>query len=299
MFTRGPQIGLRLFFLAILSIVLMVLDQREHYVAPLRNALTALVTPMQYLVDAPVRGVQTLNDNLSTREKLLAENASLKAKQLLLQAELQKLISLQNENAQLRALLQSSPRLQNRRIAIAHLLAVSTDPLISELVLDKGHNHGVYNGQPVLDANGIMGQIIQVGPMTSRLLLISDLRSAVPVQDVRNGVRGIVIGQGHLAKMLLTDIPDTVDVKENDLLVTSGLGGHFPEGYPVGVITKVQHDTGAQFTHIEVTPSAQLNRNQPVLLIWPPEVPNIDAPKSTLSAAKLEENKHKARKGKQ
>lgn len=293
MFTRGPQIGLRLFFLTVLSIILMVLDQREHYLSPLRNALTAVVAPIQYLVDVPIRGIQNLSNNLSSREKLLAENAALKANQLLLRAQLQKLISLENENAELRALLQSSPRIQNSRIAIAHLLAISTDPLISELVLDKGLNDGVYNGQPVLDANGVMGQIIQVGPLTSRLLLISDLRSAVPVQDARNGVRGIVVGQGHLAKMLLTDIPDTIDVKEGDLLVTSGLGGHYPAGYPVGIISQVQHDTGAQFTHIEVTPSAQLNRNQPLLLIWPPAQPNIDAPKSTPTTNKPPGGKHR------
>jgi rod shape-determining protein MreC len=296
MFTRGPQIGLRLFFFTVLSIVLMVLDQREHYLAPLRNALTAVVAPIQYIVDMPIKGLQNLSDNLSTRQKLLAENTALKAKQLLLQAQLQKLIALENENQQLRALLQSTPRMQNTHIAIAHLLAVSTDPLISELVLDKGRNDGVYSGQPVLDANGVMGQIIQVGSLTSRLLLISDLRSAVPVEDARNGVRGIVVGQGHLAKMLLTDIPDTVDVKEGDLLVTSGLGGHFPAGYPVGVVTQVQHDTGAQFTHIEVTPSAQLNRNQPLLIIWPPEQPKIDAPKS-ITATKAGA-KHKSEKGK-
>lgn len=280
MFTRGPQIGLRLLFLVIISIILMVLDQRALYITPVRNALTAFVAPLQYLVDMPIRGIQTLTDNLSTREKLLAENTALKARQLFLQAQLQRLIALENENKELRALLQSSPRLQNQRIAIAHLLAVSTETLVSELVLDKGHKAGVYVGQPVLDANGIMGQIIQVGPLTSRLLLISDIRSAVPVQDARNGVRGIVIGQGHLSKLLLTDIPDTVDVKEGDLLVTSGLGGHYPTGYPVGVISQVQHDTGAQFTHIEVTPSAHLSRNQPVLLLWPPAVPDIDAPKS-------------------
>ncbi len=297
MFTRGPQIGLRLIFLVILSIFLMVLDQREHYLTPLRNGLTAFVAPIQYLVNAPIRGVQTLLDNLSSRETLLAENTSLKAKQLLLQAQLQKLIALENENMELRALLQSSPRLQNRHIAIAHLLAVSTDPLISELVLDKGRKAGVYIGQPVLDANGVMGQIIQVGPLTSRLLLIADLRSAVPVQDTRNGVRGIVVGQGQMAKLLLTDIPDTVDVKQGDLLVTSGLGEHYPAGYPVGVVTQVQHDTGAQFTHIEITPSAKLNRNQPILLIWPPAMLDIDAPKS-ISATKTG-SKHKQGKSKE
>jgi len=258
----------------------MVFDQRLHYLKPVRNTLSAFVAPIQYLVDAPIKLVQAISTNISSRETLLDENAALKAKQLFLQAQLQKLVALQNENVELRALLKSSPHLTNTRTEIAGLLAVSTEPLISEVVLDKGTNSGVYVGQPVLDANGIMGQIIQVGPLTSRLLLISDLRSAVPVQDARNGVRGIVVGQGRLAKLSLTNIPDTVDVMAGDVLVTSGLGGHYPEGYPVGVVTHVQHNTGAQFSSIEVTPSAQLDRNQQVLLIWPPQVPTIDVPKS-------------------
>lgn len=264
--------------LAILSIVLMVLDHREHYLTPVRVVLNALVAPMQYVVDAPIKLLVTFNSKLSTREALIAENISLRGQQLLLQAKLQKLIALESENSELRELLKSSSKVQHERISVAQLLAVSTDPLASELIIDKGLHAQVYEGQPIVDANGIVGQVIQVGSNTSRVLLITDLRSAVPVQDTRNGVRGLVVGRGNLAKLALTDIPDTVDVRVGDVLVSSGLGGRYPEGYPVGVVHLVNHNSGDQFTKIDVVPSAQINRRSNVLLIWLPHV-QPDVPK--------------------
>lgn len=255
----------------------MVLDHREHYLNPVRAGLDLLVTPIQYVVDAPIRVVTTLNTNLSSRQSLLAQNDDLRAQQLLLQAKLQRLIALENENCQLRALLQSSFKINNERIQVAQLLAVSTEPSVSELVINKGTHDGVYEGQPVLDAAGIMGQIINVGPLTSRVLLITDVRSAVPVQDARNGARGIIVGQGSLAKLLLTNIPETVDIRAKDLLVSSGLGGRYPMGYPVGVVLTVHHNVGDPFTKIEVAPSAQLDRSQDVLLTWLPRQAEIPA----------------------
>lgn len=270
MFARGPQLGLRLILLTILSIVLMVLDHREHYLAPVRIGLNVLIAPIQYVVDSPIKLVSAFSSNFSTREVLIAENASLRAQQLLLQAKLQRLIALESENSELRTLLKSSPKVQNDRVAVAQLLSVSTDPLTSELVIDKGLRSQVYEGQPVVDGTGIVGQVMQVGAFTSRVLLITDLRSAVPVQVTRNGIRGLLIGRGNLAKLTLTDIPETVDVKVGDILVSSGLGGHFPEGYPVGTVSLVLHNSGGQFTKIEVIPSAQLDRRRNVLLIWLP-----------------------------
>ncbi len=271
--------GLRFILLVLLSIALMVLDYREHYLTPVRNLLTGIVAPIQYAVNVPIQFINDTSSHLSSRQTLLSENTTLRANQLLMEAKLQKLIALENENTQLRALLTSSTRSDNEHITVAQLLAVSTDPLMSEVVLDKGQNDEVYVGQPVLDASGIMGQIAQVGPFTSRVLLLSDPRSAIPVQAVRNGIRGIVLGKGALGNLALTDIPITVDIRVGDILVSSGLGGHYPEGYPVGVVSRVRHDQGGQFAAIEVIPSAQLDRNQPVLLIWPTNKNlSIDAP---------------------
>lgn len=263
----------------------MVLDQRVHrYLAPVRVVLTATVAPIQYVVSTPINWATAINANLSSRQTLLVENSALRAKQLLLQAELQKLIALQNENTQLRELLKSSPRMQNERMTVAQLLAVTTDPLVSELILNQGLRNGVYEGQPVLDGKGIMGQVIQVGPFTSRVLLITDLRSAVPVQDARSSVRGLIVGRGNLARLALTNIPDTVDVRVGDVLLTSGLGGRYPYGYPVGVVSAIQHHASEKFTKIEATPSAQLERSEYVLLMWPQKAIAIDVPKP---AAKL------------
>lgn len=246
----------------------MVLDHREHYLAPIRTALVAFITPIQYLVDAPFKVTAILSTNLANRRTLLTENEKLHSENLQLKAKLQKFTALESENIELRSLLKSLPKLRNERTAIAQLLAISTNPLVSEFVLDKGSRDGIYEGQPVLDANGILGQIMQTSLWTSRVLLITDLRSAVPVQVTRNGIRGIVIGKGNLAKLALTNIPETVDVRVGDTLVTSGLGGYYPVGYPVGVISSVQHGSGEQFTKITVTPIANLDRARNVLLLW-------------------------------
>lgn len=272
----------------------MVLDHRQHYLAPARSALSTLVAPLQYAINAPIKLTENISTSLTTRQRLLAENSALRAQQLFLQAKLQKLIALEDENRQLRALLQSSLKTQNEQITVAQLLAVNTDPLTSELIIDKGTKSGVYEGQPVLDASGIMGQIIQTAPLTSRIMLITDLRSAVPVQDTHTGVRGLVVGQGSLEKLKLTDIPETVTLHVGDLLETSGLGGHYPAGYPVGVITAIHYKSGEQFTSIDVVPSAQIDRSQNVLLIWPQHVA-VDLP-STIIKSDAKPKKEKGKK---
>ena len=285
LFTRGPQVGLRLTVLIFLSIVLMLLDHRQHYLVPVHNVLSGLVAPLQYAVDAPRRLFENLNTYLTSKENLLIENASLRTQQIILKTKLQKLTALQQENTELRALLTTAKRDHKLRVVVAELLAVDTDPLVSEVVLDKGQNADIYVGQPVLDAAGVMGQVIQVGPLTSRVLLINDLRSAVPVQDARNGVRGLVVGQGRLASLLLTDVAITADIKIGDSLITSGLGGRYPSGYPVGVVTNIYHAPHEQSIKIEISPSARLNQNQQVLLIWPSKKIPIDAPKIEMADA--------------
>lgn len=268
-----------------LSMGLMVADYRGHYLNPTRQVFNSVVAPLQYIVDLPIEFTQNIIDGFSSRKALVAENTALKSEHLLLQAQLQQLTALQNENSQLRALLTSYPRLENQAITVAKMLAVATDPLVSEVVLSGGAKNGIYEGQPVLDAYGVMGQIIAVGPLTSRLLLLSDSRSAVPVQVARNGVRGIVIGQGKLSNLQLSDVPPTADIRVGDLLISSGLGGRFPADYPVGVIEKILHDPGEQFMKVEVKPSAHLDRNEPVLLIWPPKSIPVDVESSKMHAA--------------
>ncbi len=178
---------------------------------------------------------------------------------------------LEQENTQLRALLKSPLRSVYGQFIVAQLLEVDADELQQEWVLDKGRSEAVYVGQPVLDSGGVIGQVISVGPLNSRILLVSDVRSAVPVQNSRTGMRTIVGGTGISDKLTLLNVPVTSDVRVGDALITSGLGGRFPAGYNVGVISAVKHRAGEQFSVISVKPSANLNRSQQVLLVWPSE----------------------------
>lgn len=258
---------LRLVFFVVLSILLLLLDY-HHYLPFLRGALNNAAAPLQYVVHAPLHFLNKIEQNVTTQSELRSDNAKLQLKQLLLEAKLQRLDALESENRQLSQLLSASKHLKKQRVQLAELLLVNADPLLNEVLLNKGQNDGVYVGQPVIDADGIMGQVIRVDLLTSRVLLLTDFRSAIPVQDVRSDVRGILVGRGRLAKLMLINTPSTVDIKVNDLLVTSGLGGRYPAGYPVGLVNSVNINVVSQFANIQVTPSAQLNRNRPVLLIW-------------------------------
>ncbi|MFZ2776327.1 MAG: rod shape-determining protein MreC [Candidatus Rickettsiella isopodorum] len=267
LFNRGKtSLGLRLVFFVLLSLLLILLDY-HHYLPSLRRTLNYVVAPLQYMVDAPVQLFHTISSNFVTRQKIQSENAVLRTQQVLLQARLQRYAALESENRQLNQLLAATEHLKKQHVRLARLLLVNADPLLNEVIVDKGQSDGVRVGQPVLDANGVMGQVISVDFLSSRVLLLTDFRSAIPVQDVRSDARGILVGRGRLAKLLLKDIPGTVDIKVNDLLVTSGLGGRYPAGYPVGVVSAINTNVATQFASIQVDPSAQLNRNRPVLLI--------------------------------
>lgn len=250
----------------------MVLDKRMAAINHIRAALSIPLTPIQYFVSWPVQLVDQLRDTVITHDTLVKENLNLKAQQLLLKAQVQRLLAIEIENNQLKSLARSSAQIQGK-ISIAQLLAVSTDPSKNQVLLDKGSHHHIFLGQAVLDAYGVMGQVVQVSPFTSRVLLINDARSGVPVQIVRNGIRTIAIGDSYTKKLRLLNIPHTADVKVGDVLITSGLGENFPEGYPVGQITSIVRDPGLQFSLITVEPTAHLDRSRIVLLVWPNKPP--------------------------
>src|SRR5262249_27030613 len=155
------------------------------------------------------------------------------------------------------------------RLLVGQILDAALDPLNQEMVLDKGTDDGIFVGQPVLDAYGVMGQVIDTTAKTSRVLLISDGRSALPVQNNRNGMRAIVAGTGYANSLSLLHMPNTADVKVGDYLVTSGLGGRFPFGYPVGQIISIKKTSAERFALIEVRPAAHLDRSRMVVLVWP------------------------------
>lgn len=267
LFRDSPFLGLRLSFFVFLSILIMVLDHRSYQTAQLRSVLSAAVAPLQYAVSWPVEVFDWINASVSKQQSLIEENADLRAQMLMLQAKMQKIMALQKENSQLRALLQSTAQ-RKENFTVASLLAVGTEPNSARVILDKGKNEGVYIGQAVLDANGVMGQVVEVGPITSQVMLITDVQSAVPVQLNRNGIRGIVVGNGPSRALALINVADISDIKTGDLLNTSGLGLHYPEGYPVGVISKIAQTPGQHFATIMVQPSARLLQSRQVLLVW-------------------------------
>lgn len=254
----------------LLSLALMTVDHRFHQLEAARSALAWLLSPIQYLVDLPFRVSHWAGESLSLRRHLIEENHALREEQLRLQVRLQKLAALEQENARLRELLAASRRLP-QRVGIAELLAVDLDPYRQEILLNKGAADGVFPGQPLADAGGIMGQVIQVYPHTATAMLISDPSHALPVQVNRSGVRTLAVGTGSPDLLELRHIPPSADVREGDVVSTSGLGRRFPPDYPVAEITRVERIPGEPFAVVQARPLATLDRSREVLLIWPDE----------------------------
>lgn len=251
----------------------MIADAHYQSIGRVRSALSLLVSPLQYSVDYPVRVIGWGRSLMSSKKSLIDENVQLHYQQTMLEARLQKLMMLQRENSQLKELLSASSSV-SMHVMAAQILAVDTGNSRQSLVLNKGTRDGVFNGQPVLDAKGVMGQIIDVGLMTSTVLLISDSKCAVPIRNERTGERGILVGTNSMTHLSLINLPGTSSIAKGDLLVTSGLGRRYPEGYPVGRVDEVKHLPGDDFITVRVNPIALLNRDRLVLLIWPEEEHN-------------------------
>ena len=255
-------------FALALSLAFMIADYHYRYLDSVRSGFSLLVAPLQYAVDYPVRIIGWVRSLVSAKKDLIDENMQLRYQQTMLEAQLQKLLVIRNENSQLKELLLASSNANTRAMA-AQILAVDTSTSRQLLVLNKGKRDGVFAGQPVLDAKGVMGQIIDVGSMTSTVLLISDAKNAVPVQNNRTGERAILVGTNNISHLSLINLPKTSSITKGDLLVTSGLGRRYPEGYPVGRVEEVKSIPGDEFIKVSVSPIALLNRNRLVLLIWP------------------------------
>lgn len=267
MFLRGPSLGTRLFLLGIFSVLLMFLDHREHHLEAVRNAISVAVYPVRLAVDLPSRGLSWLAESLSSRSHLLDENRRLRSERLEFLARLQRLEALEAENGRLRALLQSAPRVADR-VLVANILSVDLDPFQHRLVVDKGSSDGAYVGQAMLDASGVVGQVTRVEPYSSEAILISDPSHAMPVEVNRNGLRTIALGTGDSTRVVLPFLPNNADIREGDLLVSSGLGGAFPPGYPVARVQAVERLAGEPFAKVVAEPTGSLNREREVLLVW-------------------------------
>jgi len=254
--------------LVIFSLLMMALDHRQNHLEGIRSGLSLLIYPLQYVINLPVAASHWVGDSFSSRETLLEENNRLKLQQTLFKARLQKLQSLKAENQRLRELLQSSKKI-SERVLIGELLAVNLEPFTRQIVINKGSRNDVYLGQPLMDAEGAMGQIVHLGPFSSTAMLITDANHAIPVQVNRNGLRAIALGTGAPDKLDIPYLPISADIVEGDLLTTSGLGGRFPAGYPVAVVTRIVKDPTLPYAIISAMPTARLEQAREVLLIWP------------------------------
>jgi len=256
----------------LLSLLLIVFDHLRLFSITdnLRAGLTLAVTPVVYLADYPNRTVEDVLKTFKSRADLQSDIKSLNEQLLFLKAKTEKMAALTAENNRLRDLLGSAAKLQDN-VLVTELIGVDPDPERHEVTIDKGTSSGVFVGQPLLDAQGLMGQVIETSRYTSRVLLISDQTHSVPVQVNRSNLRLIARGSGVTRQLELMHVQDTADIKVGDLLVSSGLGDRFPVGYPVGVVNKVEHDPGQPFAFVTATPSARLDRSRYVLLVFTDE----------------------------
>ena len=249
----------------------MVLDHRYQAIDTFRSALSIVVYPIRYVVNIPSNLVDWASESFVSHSTLEDENQTLKTQNQLLKAKLQKYASLKAENANLRALLKSSEKHEDQleRVLVAEILSVDLDPFRRKFVINKGTSHEVYSGQPIIGAQGVIGKVVHVGPMSSTALMITDASHSIPVQINRNGVRAIAVGVPNNNQLELIHQPNNADILVDDLLVTSGLGCVFPDGYPVGRVIDISTNPSLPFAKITVQPTAQLDRDREALLVWP------------------------------
>ncbi|WP_414905625.1 rod shape-determining protein MreC [Pseudomonas sp. IT-P260] len=286
LFAKGPSLGVRLLVLAVLSVALMVVDARFDLLKPARKQASLVLMDAYWITDLPGRLWEGIASQFGSRTELVAENEKLKTENLLLQGRMQKLAALTEQNVRLRELLNSSA-LVNEKVEVAELIGMDPNPFTHRIIINKGERDGVVLGQPVLDARGLMGQVVELMPYTSRVLLLTDTTHSIPVQVNRNGLRAIASGTGNPERLELRHVADTADIKEGDLLVSSGLGQRFPAGYPVATVKEVIHDSGQPFAIVRAVPTAALNRSRYLLLVFSD---NRTAEERANDAAQAQEN---------
>lgn len=289
---RGPPLGARFFFLSVVSIAAMVVDQRGPQLEKVREWIGVAVQPAYLVVQTPQTAWEWVTGSFADRARLRKENARLTEQLRLANVKLLQHDSLREENARLRAIRAASAGLAQRTL-IAEIMQVDVDPFRHRVLINKGTVDGVFKGQAVVDAHGIFGQVTRAGRYASEVILISDSEHGLPVQVNRNGIRSIAVGMGDLHKLTLPFMTVDADVRVNDLLVSSGLGGIYPAGYPVAKVSVVKRDPAETFAVVEAKPLAQLDRAREVLLIWfdklkpleTTDVPAADTPPTAPPAA--------------
>ena len=245
----------------------MFLDNRDNHLDAVRNAISAAVYPLRVVVDAPSRVWSWSRESMQSRNDLQLENSRLNAEKLLTAARLQRLHALEAENSRLRGLLDARRQVPDE-VRVVEIMSVDANPFRHSIVLDIGMNDGAYRGQAIVDAAGIIGQVMEVGPMSADAILISDPGHALLVEVNRNGLRTVAYGTGEFGRLSLPGLPNNSDIQVGDVLVTSGLGGAFPSGYPVAIVDSINWIPQEPFADVTATPTAALDQVREVMLIW-------------------------------
>lgn len=267
-FAKAPPLGVRLVIAIALSVACIFFDGRGSTMVQVRNLLETAVGGLYYFANTPRVVLDGVSNNFIDSQRLKMENQVLREQIREKNADLLLLDQLKVENQRLRLLL-SSPLRQDEYKKVAEVLTAEMDAYRQQVIINQGKSDGAFVGQPIIDERGVVGQVISVGEKSSRVLLLTDVTHAIPVQVLRNDVRGIASGTGHSEELILDHLPRTVDIAKGDVLVTSGLGGHFPEGYPVAVVETVINDGSSHFARVTARPLASLDRLRYLLLLWP------------------------------
>jgi rod shape-determining protein MreC len=267
--TSGRTTGLlfRCVLYSLLALGLIIVDKRYDHLGRIRRLLSVVAYPVQIAVASPFDGWNWFRDSVTTRDALRAEKTKLEAELRIAQFRLQRYEALEAESQRLRALRASTAGVTDRFL-VGDVMNVDLDAFRERVLVDKGASDGVYVGQAVLDSGGVFGQVARVGQLTSEVILVSDAAHAIPVQINRTGLRTIAVGTGDMSLLKLPYLPTSADVIAGDLLVTSGLGGGFPAGYPVGTVADVKRDPAQSLADVDVRPAAALDRSRELLFVW-------------------------------
>ena len=265
-FKSGPSAPHRLILVLIFSIMLMVADNKFNKFEHIRSYLQSFVSPLQYIANGSKELLTWASENFITHQQLLAEKRAYESKEVFYEEQAMQLRILQNENDRLRKLLASPLKTELQKM-VAEIISVDSNPYSHQVVINRGANSGVFEGQAVLDDQGVVGQVLHVGATTSRIILITDITHAIPVRNSRNGVRMVAYGSGKIGHLTLNHVPHSIDIKVGDELVTSGLGAKYPEGYPVVIVTSIDKDESRPFAKVYTKPVAKIDRLRYLLLL--------------------------------
>lgn len=274
LFQRGPGLGLQSALLILLATATLAVDHRSDTLDPVRAVIARALTPIVWVSRLP-QAFSDLGQLTKGRETLFAENELLREQLLELQARSTKLQAIEAENQRLRELLSSSEQVEDQ-VLVAEILSTNQDPYRHQIVLNRGAEDGVYRGQAIIDAHGVLGQVMRVLPDRSVGLLITDPDHGIPVEVNRTGLQTVALGRGDGQSLSLPFLPGNSDIRVGDLLVSSALGSRFPPGYPVGEVAELRYQPGEHFMEALAYPSARINRGRQVLLVWSETIPTPD-----------------------